>query len=162
MDPYPTGYFLPDRASTRAEAVEMLWRIAGKPEPDMEAEEGFSDVAAGSDHEKAALWAKQAGIYSGEDGQFRGNTALTGNLLDELCQRFLDDAPDGLVPQTDDVLTRAELAQAAQAIWTANEAQKLPEAPFGTASASSPYYAKPCNEPGSPDENGGRRLQLGV
>ena len=145
MDPYPTGYFLPDRASTRAEAVEMLWRIAGKPEPDMEAE-GFSDVAAGSDHEKAALWAKQAGIYSGEDGQFRGNTALTGNLLDELCQRFLDDAPDGLVPQTDDVLTRAELAQAAQAIWTANEAQKLPEAPFGTASASSPYYAKPCNE----------------
>ncbi len=127
MDPYPTGYFLPDRASTRAEAVEMLWRIAGKPEPDMSAE-GFPDVTAGSEHEKAALWAKQAGFYSGEDGQFRENTALTGIFLDELCQRFLDDAPDGLVSKSEAFLTHAELAQAARAVWTANEAQKLPEA----------------------------------
>ena len=138
MDPYPTGYFLPDRSSTRGEAVEMLWRIAEKPEPDMEAE-GFPDVAASSEHEQAALWAKQAGIYAGEDGKFRENIALTESFLADLCLRFLDDAPDGLVPRTDTVLTRAGLAEAAQAIWTAYEAQKMPEAPFGTASASSPY-----------------------
>lgn len=145
IDPYPSGYFLANRTATRAEAVEMLWRTAGKPEPDM-AGEGLEDVAVGSEHEKAALWAKQAGIYTGEDNRFMGNTALTGEFLSELCRGFLDEEPDGAVAPQEDVLTRAELAQGAQSIWTAYEAQKMPEKPFGEASTSAPYFAKPCNE----------------
>ena len=145
IDAYPTGYFLPDRAATVAEAVEALWRTAGKPEPDMSGE-GFSDVAAGSANEKAALWASQAGVYAGVDGQFKGNDSLTGDCLSEIAQNFLngDAVIADLSPDT--IVTRAELARIAQAVWTAYDAQKMPSAPFGTASASSPYYAKPCNE----------------
>jgi len=145
MDAYPTGYFLPDRAATVAEAVEALWRTAGKPEPDGMGE-GFSDVAAGSANEKAALWAKQAGVYAGADGQFRGNDSLTGACLAEIAQNFLNEDAGIDAPSPDATVTRAELARVAQAVWTAYDAQKMPSSPFGTASASSPYYAKPCNE----------------
>jgi len=47
MDAYPSGYFLPLRGATVADGVEMLWRIAGRPEPD-ETLEGFDDVASGA------------------------------------------------------------------------------------------------------------------
>ncbi len=145
IDPYPTGYFLADRAATRAEAIEMLWRTAGKPEPDLTGE-GFADMAAGAEHEKAALWASQAGVYSGEEGKFRGSASLTEGFLAEITCYFLEEDLYGAVSSSETVLTRAGLAQAAKAVWTAYEAQKMPTAPFGTASASSPYYAKPCNE----------------
>ena len=145
MDAYPTGYFLPDRAATVAEAVEALWRTAEKPEPDMSGA-GFSDVAAGSANEKAALWAKQAGVYDGVDRQFRGNDSLTEDCLSEIAQNFLngDAVIADLSPDT--IVTRAGLARIAQAVWMAYDAQKMPSSPFGTASASAPYYAKPCNE----------------
>ena len=144
IDAYPTGYFLPERAATVADAVEALWRIAGKPEPDGTGD-GFTDISSGSEHEKAALWAKQAGVYSGTEGCFRGNDALTGERLAEIARSFLcEDAPDGL-PSKDTSVTRAELAKAVRSIWTAYDAQQMP-VPFGTASASAPYYAKPCGE----------------
>ncbi len=126
MDPYPTGYFLADRSATRAEAVEVLWRTAGKPEPDM-ASEGFPDVGADSEHEKAALWARQAGVYAGDEGMFLGNAALTEGFWADISQNFLGEAlyGGGTVPES--ILTRAELAQAAQAVWTAYDAQKVSE-----------------------------------
>ena len=126
MDPYPTGYFLADRSATRAEAVEVLWRTAGKPEPDLAAE-GFPDVGTGSEHEKAALWARQAGVYAGEEGRFLGNAALTEGFWADISRNFLGEAlyGDGTVPES--ILTRAELAQAAQAVWTAYDAQKASE-----------------------------------
>ena len=126
IDPYPTGYFLADRSATRADAIEMLWRTAGKPEPDLSGE-GFTDVAAGSEHEKAACWAKQAGIYAGEDGRFGGKESLTGAFLAETVRIFLNGEEAGSVLLPEGTMTRAELAEAAQAVWTAYEAQKAPE-----------------------------------
>ena len=126
IDPYPTGYFLADRSATRADAIEMLWRTAGKPEPDLSGE-GFTDVAAGSEHEKAACWAKQAGIYTGEDGRFGGKEALTGAFLAETVRIFLNGEEAGSALLPEGTMTRAELAEAAQAVWTAYEAQKAPE-----------------------------------
>ncbi len=145
VDPYPTGYFLADRSATRDDLVEALWRTAGKPEPDMDGE-GFTDVKAGSDHEKAALWARQAEIYAGEEGQLRGSTALTGAFTAEIARNLLNGEAEGIDAQAEEPMTRAELAEAVKIIWNAYDAQKMPKEPFGKASASSPYYAKPCNE----------------
>jgi hypothetical protein len=147
IDPHPTGYFLPMRSATRAEAVEMLWRIAGKPEPDM-AREGFADVAAGSEHEKAALWAKQTGVYAGMDGKFQANASLTWASARSMAGALLhEDVIDGH-PDAGAAMTRAELAGLARPVNEAWEARhpKMPDDPFGTASANAPYYAKPCNE----------------
>ena len=132
IDPYPTGYFLPDRAATRAEAIEMLWRIAGKPEPG-ETAEGFTDLAAGSEHEKAALWAKQTGIYAGEDGEFQGNAALTRGFLNDIGGHFIAGAVPADEEAPDTVLTRAELAGAARIVWDAYEAAKAEESPSDPA-----------------------------
>ena len=122
IDPWPTGYFLPARTATRADAVEAAWRIAGRPEPNM-AGEGFQDAPAGSEHEKAALWAKQEGVWAGEDGRFTGSKALDGAFLTELFRRLLkgEETGDGLPAES--AVTRAELAKAAATAWTAWEAQ---------------------------------------
>ena len=121
IDPYPTGYFLPERTATRAEAVELLWRTAGKPEPDM-AGEGYPDVQAGSAQEKAALWAKQTGIWTGEDGNYAGNAVLTRGCLAELARNFLNDISFGTFVSEGAAVTRAELAETGAAVWAAYDA----------------------------------------
>ena len=143
IDPYPTGYFLADRTAVRVDAVEMLWRTAGKPEPDLSGE-GFTDVPVNSEHEKAALWAKQAGIYTGEDGQFKGKTALTGAFLAEISRIFLNREAPGIDPASEESMTRAEFAQAAQSVWNAYAEQTTPKDPFGEGVAPSPDFAYPC------------------
>ena len=85
------------------------------------------------------------GCLAGEDGQFRGARPDLGCLAD-IAQNILNKDAGIDDPSPDATVTRAELARVAQAVWTAYDAQKMPSSPFGTASASSPYYAKPCNE----------------
>ena len=143
IDPYPTGYFLADRAAVRVDAIEMLWRTAGKPEPDLSGE-GFPDVPVNSEHEKAALWAKQAGIYTGEDSQFKGKTALTASFLAEISRVFLNSEAPGIDPASEESMTRAEFSQAAQAVWNAYYEQTTPRDPFGEGIALSPDFAYPC------------------
>ena len=147
MDASSTGYFLPQRAATIAEAVQMLWRIAGKPEPDM-TKEGFADVASGSEHEKAALWAKQTGVYMGMDGKFQANANLTWDTAKSMAENLLHEDVMVDQPSTGAAMTRADLAGIAQPVseaWAARH-PAMPDKPFGTASANAPYYAKPCNE----------------
>ena len=119
IDPYPTGYFLPERAATTAEAVQMLWRIAGKPEPE-ETAGGFEDVAGGSADEKAALWAKQTGVYTGREGKFLGGTILTWEALADMTRKLLNEDAAGEYPAKDARVLRAELAKVGQSafgIW---------------------------------------------
>jgi hypothetical protein len=111
IDPYATGYFLPERGATVAEAVRMLWRIAGTPEPE-EGAEGYADVAAGSADEKAALWAKQAGVYTGADGKFRGSTPLTGEALSDMTRKLLNEDIAVDLPAEGARVLRHELAKA--------------------------------------------------
>lgn len=147
MDAYPTGYFLPERAATIAEGVQMLWRIAGRPEPDM-AQEGFADVAGGSENEKAALWARQTGVYAGTDGRFQADKALTWDTMRTMAESLVREDAIGDPVNAGASMTRAELAGTAQPVCEAWEAWHpvMPEDPFGTASANLPYFAKPCNE----------------
>ena len=127
MDAYSTGYFLPERGATIAEGVQMLWRIAGKPEPDMDGE-GFTDVYTGSENEKAALWAKQAGIYEGTGGNFKAGANLTWNGIRTMAEKMLSEDVIGEIPDADAAMTRAELAGIAQPVSEAWEAQH-PETP---------------------------------
>ncbi|MER2054232.1 MAG: ElyC/SanA/YdcF family protein, partial [Clostridia bacterium] len=117
IDAYPTGYFLPERPATTAEAVEMLWRIAGKPEPGENAEP-FEDVATGSEHEKAALWARETGVYTGKDGKFRGGAELTWFDLKKMTGKLLNGEDIGENPAAGAAVTRAGLAKAGQAAFT--------------------------------------------
>ena len=147
MDTYPSGYFLPQRGAAVAEGVQMLWRIAGKPEPDM-TQEGFSDVAAGSENEKAALWAKQTGVYTGVNEKFQPNASLTWEAVKTMAEKLLHEDVLADQPNAGAAMTRAELAGIAQPVNEAWEARhpEMPSNPFGTVSANAPYYAKPCNE----------------
>jgi len=111
IDAYPTGYFLPERAATVAEAVQMMWRIAGMPEPGENAE-AFEDVAAGSEYEKAALWARETGVYTGKEGKFQGGSTLTRTLLEEMTGKLLNREAAGESPAADGTVTRAGLAEA--------------------------------------------------
>ncbi len=56
--------FNPAGVCTRAQAVTILWRAAGCPEPTIKTT-SFTDVKAGSYYEKAVLWAVENGITAG-------------------------------------------------------------------------------------------------
>lgn len=56
--------FEPYASCNRAQAVTMLWRAAGSPEPKATTT-SFTDVAAGSYYENAVLWAVENGIVKG-------------------------------------------------------------------------------------------------
>ena len=125
MDPYATGYFLPERGATVGEAVEMLWRIAGKPEAAAGAE-NFPD-AAGSGYEGAALWARSAGVYEGTDGKFAGGAALTRGALSGMLKNMLQEELSGEDGPAEEPVTRAGLAKAGKAAYTAWEKRKTVE-----------------------------------
>ena len=56
--------FCPDRNITRAQAITMLWRAVGSPEPTT-AENPFKDVSDSAYYAKAVLWAVENGVTTG-------------------------------------------------------------------------------------------------
>ena len=69
--------FNPAGVCTRAQAVTILWRAAGCPEPTIKTT-SFTDVKAGSYYEKAVLWAVENGITAGTTkNTFSPNDACT-------------------------------------------------------------------------------------
>lgn len=56
--------FSPDASCTRAQAVTLLWRAMGSPEPSATVNP-FTDVEAGSYYYKAVLWAAEKGVTQG-------------------------------------------------------------------------------------------------
>ncbi len=56
-------HFSPDRTCTRAEAVSLLWRSAGRPYAGYSGR--FSDVSAGAYYASAVSWAVQNNVTSG-------------------------------------------------------------------------------------------------
>lgn len=63
--------FAPERAISRGELVELLYRLAGEPEENT-AGAAFIDVPVGSEYDRAALWARERGLITGfADGSFR-------------------------------------------------------------------------------------------
>ena len=67
------GKIKPAATCTREQAVTMLWRMAGKPEPGNNASK-FTDVTDKRSYSyKAVLWANEKGIAKGSGGKFFPN-----------------------------------------------------------------------------------------
>ncbi|MBQ3393064.1 MAG: S-layer homology domain-containing protein [Lachnospiraceae bacterium] len=67
---YEDGRFGVDDPMTRGQAMLILWRLAGMPEP-KGTSQTFSDVPAGSPYFKALQWGRERGIATGhKDGSF--------------------------------------------------------------------------------------------
>lgn len=57
------GLFSPNAVCTNAQAITLLWRACGAPEP--AARPPFSDVSSDAYYSKAAAWAYETGLVSG-------------------------------------------------------------------------------------------------
>ena len=71
------GRFAPDELCTTAQAVTMLWRGMGSPEP--EGECTFSDVPADAYYARAAAWAQEQGLVAG--AALQGGQLCTRGML---------------------------------------------------------------------------------
>lgn len=65
--------FSPNATCTTAQILTFLWRAKGSPEPASGL--SFSDISSGDYYYKAALWAKEKGLVTGDT--FHGNTPCT-------------------------------------------------------------------------------------
>ena len=63
------GYFGVNEACTRQQFVLYLWRLAGKPAPNLTGNP-FSDVSESDAYYQAVLWAAEQGILSNSSGSF--------------------------------------------------------------------------------------------
>ena len=71
-------HFDPDGFCTRAQAITLLWRMAGSPAP-KSTSHNFTDVKPGSYYEQAVLWGVENGIIVG--------TSKTAFAPDGICTR---------------------------------------------------------------------------
>ena len=82
------NHFAPGEIVTRATAVTVLHRIAGRP---IAESEGFIDVPAGEWYTNAVHWAEANGIVFGHgDGTFDPHAPVTREDLVTILYRFVD------------------------------------------------------------------------
>ncbi len=87
MNGYSSDTFGPNDSITRAQAVTILWRIAGSSESTNEST--FSDVAQDTYYATAVAWATENGIVLGyEDGTFHPNAKVTREQLAAILYRY--------------------------------------------------------------------------
>lgn len=67
--------FSPDSTCTTAQILTFLWRAAGCPEPSIE--NPYTDVKPEDYFYKAALWAKQEGVYNPDGNKFSPDSSCT-------------------------------------------------------------------------------------
>ena len=111
-----TGLFSPNADITRADAVCVLYNMAGgKLNADGEfgfSEDdgyvtGFSDVDGHAYFAKALAWAKAAGVANGSNGQFRPYDKITREEFASLLANFSKVKGDYVAVDADDVLGSA-------------------------------------------------------
>lgn len=79
--------FAPSAALNRAQAVVILWRIAGKQEAQADPE--FPDVSENEWYTDAVVWAVKEGVVSGySDGRFGPEDAVTREQMAVMLWRF--------------------------------------------------------------------------
>ena len=88
--------FAPNDATTRAQVVTMLWRMAGEPAPGI-TETAFADVVKGSYYETAVCWAAENGVILGmTPTEFAPNAELSREQLAVILFRYANaEAPAG-------------------------------------------------------------------
>lgn len=82
------NYLAPEATCNRAQAITMLWRSAGKPEPNSK-KNPFKDVESGTYYQKAVVWAAEQGITEGvANGFFGPDEFCTRGQIATLLHRF--------------------------------------------------------------------------
>ena len=95
--------FAPDQICTRAQAVTILWRAAGEPEPTI-VETAFTDIIEYEYYYKAVLWAVEEGITKGtSETTFEPGLNCTRAQIVTFLYRFSEepDADISVHPFTD-------------------------------------------------------------
>ncbi len=81
------NYFAPNGTTTREMLAMVLYNLAGQPE--VTAENPFSDVAAGQWYTDAIVWAAKTGVVAGyEDGTFGVGDNITREQLAAMLYRY--------------------------------------------------------------------------
>ena len=87
MQGYDDGFFYPDKATTRAQLVQVLYNIAGQPK--VTSDKSYSDVKAGAWYYAAIQWASKNDIVSGyNDGKFRPDDPITREQIARILMGF--------------------------------------------------------------------------
>ena len=83
-------HFEPEAACTRAQAVLILWRYMGSPEPET-TEHPFEDLGDDMYYYKAVLWAYENGITNGKDStHFAADEEVTRGQFATMLYRRKD------------------------------------------------------------------------
>ena len=84
---YADGSFRPDAPVTRAQSVQILWNLAGKPAASQAA--AYKDVPADAWFLPALSWCAENGFVTGyADGSFRPDAAVTREQLAAMLYRY--------------------------------------------------------------------------
>ena len=82
------GKFAPETELTRADAVEVIWKIAGSPVVDFAMD--FTDVAEDADYAEAVRWAESEKIVSGvAEGTFAPDEIVTREQVAAMIYRYV-------------------------------------------------------------------------
>ena len=112
-------HFSPDGICTRAQAVTVLWRAAGSPEPETRTMP-FNDVPVGSYYYDAVLWAVENGITKGtSDTTFSPNMTCTRAQIVAFLWRSEKSPAAGTANPFADVKSTAYYADAV--LWAVKE-----------------------------------------
>ena len=96
---YEDGMFRPNANTSRAELVQILYRLAGEPAIE-QTETPFKDVPAGKWYTEVIAWAYENAYITGrDDGTFDPNGKITREELVTILYRFF-----GSTPVTEDYL----------------------------------------------------------
>lgn len=91
------GRFLPDKAVTRAQSIQMLYQLAGAPE--VSSASGFTDVASSAYYYDAVCWSTECGIAAGyADHTFRPDVPITRQQFIALLYRYTDYQKKPVIP----------------------------------------------------------------
>ena len=101
---YSDGTFGPAKECTRAQMVTFIWRIAGKPNPEI-TNSPFSDIEKSDYFYKAALWGNENHIVEGyKDGTFRPQNLCTRKQAVTFLWRLADrPEPDSMDSKFSDI-----------------------------------------------------------
>ena len=82
------GKFAPETELTRADAVKVIWKIAGSPVVDFAMD--FTDVAEDTDYAEAVRWAEAEKIVSGvAEGTFAPDETVTREQVAAMIYRYV-------------------------------------------------------------------------
>ena len=82
------GRFAPETELTRADAVKVIWKIAGSPVVDFAMD--FTDVAEDADYAEAVRWAEAEKIVSGvAEGTFAPDETVTREQVAAMIYRYV-------------------------------------------------------------------------